>query len=386
MSTTPKRRGGVRIWTERSAALAAGLVLAVLAAEVTVRWTKRDPLHGGFQVGIADGWNGACTRLVPGHGYELLPDRCGANELGLRDRPGVGERQDGELRIIALGDSISADGAWTEILELMLSDATQRPVQVLNLGVPGYSIFNELELYRSRGESLDADAVVLQVCLNDYFPTPVFMQVGDTLLRVEDASGGLARLNRTLFERSALYRFYLYQSIRLDSDSFQLRAAAGDRALDELIALTQARGQPLAVAVFPHLGPVGVNMPEQRETAQHVAELVASRGTPHLDLRDRFEAVGFVQLRLPAGPAAWAGLEATVAKLGLPAEAAALLRGVEHDQLQLSSGGIDDPMDLVHPNFLGHYIAAQSMSDWLMGDPSWAQLLVASSEPAPVGM
>jgi len=380
------RRGGIRTWTERAAALLGGFVLAVLAAEVAVRWTRRDPLHGGFQVGIADSWNGACTRLVPGHGYELLPDRCGANELGLRDRPGVGERRDGELRIIALGDSISADGAWTELLEAMLSDASHRPVQVLNLGVPGYSIFNELELYRSRAESLDADAVLLQVCLNDYFPTPVFMHAGDTLLRVDDDSGELARLNRPLFEHSALYRFYLYQAIRIGSERFALRAAAGDAALDELIALTRARDQPLAVAVFPHLGPVGAHTPEQRETAQHVAELSTSRGTPHLDLRDRYEAVGFQQLRLPAGPAAWAELDATLAELGLPDGAAALLRTVDPDQLQLAPDGIADPTDLVHPNFLGHYIAAQSMTDWLMADPSWAQLLAGSSGPVPTGM
>ncbi|MFO0755977.1 MAG: GDSL-type esterase/lipase family protein [Byssovorax sp.] len=80
----------------------------------------------------------------------------------------------GTSRILVLGDSVAfgyginegrVEKAFPALLEGSL--AKGGPVEVVNSGVPGYSAFNERELYLAKGKALSPDVVVLQSCMND---------------------------------------------------------------------------------------------------------------------------------------------------------------------------------------------------------------------------
>lgn len=94
------------------------------------------------------------------------------NSKGLRDREYAYERPAGTARVVVLGDSVveaaqvKRDEAFTEILEARLGTA-QMPVEVLNMGVAGYSTHNQLLLYRGEGRKYRPGIVVSQFNLEN---------------------------------------------------------------------------------------------------------------------------------------------------------------------------------------------------------------------------
>jgi len=98
------------------------------------------------------------------------------NSLGFRDVEPA-PRQPGELRILALGDSITwgdylqADETWVERAERHLGKALPgRRVGVINAGVGDIGLKEELDLLEETGLSLAPDLVVVGFYLNDSRP------------------------------------------------------------------------------------------------------------------------------------------------------------------------------------------------------------------------
>ena len=151
----------------------------------------------GLILGVAEIWLRLTTPGVDGETavihrrsadpeliYELRPGadtiREGVpvriNAQGFRDDPFPTERVEGELRIVVLGDSVAAGlgvemaDAFPQRLERTLrSDPPPgfQEVQVLNLGVYGYSTTQEIRLLEARGLDMDPDLVILAYHLND---------------------------------------------------------------------------------------------------------------------------------------------------------------------------------------------------------------------------
>ncbi len=155
--------------------------------------------------------------------YQLNPDFAEHNGQGFRD---VVEytpaKTAGVTRIAALGDAAtygtSSDPSATfpkqlgRILE-QRREATGSPqrFEVLNFGVPGYSIIQELELLQTKVSGFAPDIVVLAVSLNDWeaYTSPDFDRlianstVGSVLLDFLDPANGI--LHQLLFN-SHIYR------------------------------------------------------------------------------------------------------------------------------------------------------------------------------------
>ena len=89
--------------------------------------------------------------------------------------PEWGPRQFGVARVAVLGDSytfgwgVTDDEPYPERAEALLR-AEGRPVEVLNLGVPGYNTELELELLRRALPRYEPDVVVLGYAVNDAEP------------------------------------------------------------------------------------------------------------------------------------------------------------------------------------------------------------------------
>lgn len=113
--------------------------------------------------------------------YELIPGASGnawgthveLNERGYRGRMGTPGHFPG-FRIIALGDSITFGNSlplgstYPSQLQQML-DKSATDYEVLNFGVGGYDIIQEVALLEHRALSYEPDLVVIGFCLNDVF-------------------------------------------------------------------------------------------------------------------------------------------------------------------------------------------------------------------------
>ena len=95
--------------------------------------------------------------------------RADINNLGLRDRD-VGMKESGELRILALGDSLTfgdsvpqGDTVPARLEKELNARAGSAPVRyrVVNGGIGGYSTIQELGLLRELGPTIDPDVVML---------------------------------------------------------------------------------------------------------------------------------------------------------------------------------------------------------------------------------
>jgi HEAT repeat protein/lysophospholipase L1-like esterase len=120
------------------------------------------------------------------------------NGDGLRDRSHPHERPEGARRIVMLGDSVTLgdqikpEEAFPQVLEARLR-AAGRPVEVMNVGLWGWSTRQERIAYTRLVRPYRPDAIFLAVCLND------IPELQNNLTRPPDWLAGL-------FRRSALVR------------------------------------------------------------------------------------------------------------------------------------------------------------------------------------
>lgn len=161
---------------KRAGALALGLVVAVVLAELIASWwTGRwlDELVGWMHVDVAMHRDAPAPRL-----YELRPGWRGAmdnthtaavNAMGHRGPERAWDKPAGTLRILALGGSntfgagVDDADTWPQLLEDELGGRCARPVEVWNLGVSGYETRQKLALGAAVAPRADPDAILLQV-------------------------------------------------------------------------------------------------------------------------------------------------------------------------------------------------------------------------------
>lgn len=99
-----------------------------------------------------------------------LPFVVQTNSQGLRMRTEVASPKGGRQRVLLLGDSftfgynVDDRSTYPAFLASMLEDR-----EIINAGVPGYSIPQETSLFLDRAKYCEPDVVVLQVLFNDLF-------------------------------------------------------------------------------------------------------------------------------------------------------------------------------------------------------------------------
>ena len=163
--------------------------------------------------------------------FELRPDSVVQAEVeyrvnaeGLRG-PGVAfEKPGGVRRVALLGDSI-AFGYWVaeedglaRQLEAMLNESRGGgpPVEVLNFGVPGYNLDQEIETLRSRALAFEPDVVVLAFCLND-FEGIFSYELGLVQDRTARRRSLLGRLREGVLSRSHFFAWVEYRLAELEA-------------------------------------------------------------------------------------------------------------------------------------------------------------------------
>lgn len=112
--------------------------------------------------------------LIPNHTSQRGGVECRTNSYGLRDQEIPLGKPPHTYRILVIGDStvmgfaILFDETFPERLETMLNkESDSIRFDVINAGVPGYSIYNCFEYLKRDGIRFDPDLIVLETNFND---------------------------------------------------------------------------------------------------------------------------------------------------------------------------------------------------------------------------
>ncbi len=119
-------------------------------------------------------WIPNCEVIENGTVVSIKPFKIKINSDGFRDREFSIVKPNNTIRIIALGDSftygygVEVNESWPKLLEKTLNiSLTNFSVEVLNMGVPGYNIFEQIEFFRMKGLKYDPDIVIFTFQSND---------------------------------------------------------------------------------------------------------------------------------------------------------------------------------------------------------------------------
>ncbi|MDF1800615.1 MAG: GDSL-type esterase/lipase family protein [Planctomycetota bacterium] len=305
---SPRRRG----W-RRLVALAAGLALGLLVAEVAVR-VVLDP-HGRavaaaraklprwralLEAGLFEATDtaGLQYRLRPGFEAQVLGVRYRTNSLGMRGPEVAATAPPGTRRVLLVGDSyayglgVPESATLSAQLEQLL-DEDQRDVEVLNLGVPAYQTSQELAWLEARGFGLAPDLVVLLHFGNDA-SEPAYLHDDTRRLLYTDELPLPFALKRALWS-SALYVLAAEASADTYARSGAFTAGEGatwpavSARLEALFAACAEHRLPLVVANLPTIRPGAITAdprafaPDLVDAAR-VTSLAAQHAIPVIEL------------------------------------------------------------------------------------------------------
>ncbi len=242
------------------------LALCLLIAEGVARvWY---PTHYRQPPPSQDRWTALLHRAsdVPGLSYELAPNvetrfwnvPIRTSSLGFRDDEVRADRDGRSRRICALGDSftfgfgVRGEEAYPNVLERLFDeDGRTREVEVLNMGVGGYSSADEALVLRHKALPLSPDLVTVGYFFNDPETEPVYPLHAafapvkpwqhSTLLRRIAWAARLQRI-RTLGEGD-YYRYLAAPEGRPWSALLQ--------AFRDMGAVTRPLNIPVVVVIFP---------------------------------------------------------------------------------------------------------------------------------------
>lgn len=266
-----------------------GAALLLVVLEVGSRLAGLDP-GTGMLVTSAN-----CLQRSALLGQEFRPSCTGTlantafhtNALGLR---GAEVRDDGSQRVLALGDSctwgwgVPEADAYPSVLQRELDARSGPPrYQVINAGVPGYTVHQGLLFLRQHWPALHPDIVIISYGFNDA------ARAGDieTLLATSRGRLTLLKLDDVLADWSGFYRWRrAKRSDPLAPDAPpRLTADRYERDLKEIVRLVIARGaKPVLLVIAAPFGRDPYVAAERRVAEELEVPLVEYRGP-------RFDAV-----------------------------------------------------------------------------------------------
>jgi lysophospholipase L1-like esterase len=236
------------------------------------------------------------------------------NEHGMRNPPVTKQKPEGTRRVAVIGDSI-AFGYWVPLEHTLSSHLEQilnehgrsgTTYEVLNFGVPGYNLEQEIEVLRSVAPEFEPDAVVFAFCMNDLRSARGHnFGLVNNRLKERERAGPLRRLWLFLLDHSMLCAWIEYRKeefrARREFTEGQRAGRAEDvhdegpeaarRELEagyrEAAALLEGMGVPGFVVIYP---PIECADPEYPHLWIHeaVAETAGAAGLEVVDLLDAY--------------------------------------------------------------------------------------------------
>ncbi len=253
-------------------------------------------------------------RFKPGLAYHVA-----VNDLGFRGPAAPLHKIPGTLRVLCLGASytfgtyVDDENTWPAQLETILAEKEpDLDLEVINAGISGFTIVDELAFLEEHGLQLEPDAVVLAFVLNDMAGLTRRVPSREMLRRSSEQNSGSAigRL-KTQMRQTATYNLlflikaWLLKSAGADPtlqemDIRHLLKTDYDvatielfdryrRHLAEMKHLLDARGIPLVLLIFPYWEQAAQGAPDQAQT--RLATMARELQIPTVDLLPSFRKI-----------------------------------------------------------------------------------------------
>ena len=296
------------------AVVSTGLLLFLI--EMVLRVTEAVPAR---TLEYADPilWRTNIGPLRPGQTFtdrfkRELPFRVTVNNLGLRGRDLSPAKTPGATRVLCLGDSytfgayVDDTETWPAQLEEILKERSSgREVEVVNGGISGFTIVDELDFLKEHGLDLQPDVVVLAFVLNDLADLTRRVSSREMLKRAsEEAAASALGPIKARLRQTAIYNglFMLKAYVKRASGSdptiqevdirHLLQKEYDARTLDlfeqyrghliEMKTLLDQRRIQLVLMIFPYWEQVSQNATD--EAQRRLVAMASTVGVTSLDL------------------------------------------------------------------------------------------------------
>ncbi len=387
----PRRR-----WLKRLVALGVGVLLAVVMAEIVLRfstvdspvWATADE-HCGLR--LRAGADGVFTA------EGVAEFRI--NSAGWREREIAAAKPANTLRVAVLGDSFTAafhvpmDSSFTRVLEdeLARSASSQAPrVEVLNFGVPGFGTGQALQALRHYVRDYEPDIVLLAFfAANDVADNsralsgaayrPYFVERDGELILDDSFLRDPAYLSRSDWKAKAFIAMSDYSRIvQIAAELRRGRRVAGqteqvqDRRRAGLTSTIYAEPQTDvwrdAWRVTERLI-VTMRDEARAQGAKFGVVQIADAIQVHPELAERREfmtSLGLKDLSYPG-----ARIKEACARAGIPCLDLARPMGDSAAAQGVHYHGFDESLGGGHWNEAGHRVAGRVIAQWLASDGAW---------------
>lgn len=183
-----------------------------------------------------------CVRVTDARLYGLNPKHPGISSLGFRNREIVLPKPPNTYRVVVIGDSVAygtgvpRSEAFPQRMHRLLAQRGLG-IEVINCGVPGYSTYNEVELYRNIAARLQPDLVVLAFCLNDIVSPRLHWATAGYALGADDSIPQSA-IPDPDHDRDHVRPMIAARTRMLDQRSFLTRSLFVSALFDALVSCT----------------------------------------------------------------------------------------------------------------------------------------------------
>jgi lysophospholipase L1-like esterase len=295
-------------------------VLMLFLIEMLLRVTEVVPVRT-LEYATPDMWAVNPGPLLPGQSYtdrfkSGLAYRVSTNNLGFRGSDVALHKAAGVLRVLCLGDSYTFGAyvddmeTWPAQLELALKEGMPgREVEVINAGISGFTIVDELSFLEEQGLRLEPDVVVVGFVLNDLADLTRRVSSREMLKRAsEEAASPLGsvklRLRQTaIYNALFLAKAYVRKATGSDPTLQEvdirhlLKTKYDQQTLDlfdqyrshlaRMSGLLKEKGVPLVLLIFPYWEQVSQAATDQAQ--KRMLAMAGDLGIPALDLLPAFK-------------------------------------------------------------------------------------------------
>lgn len=238
-------------------------------------------------------------------GYELKPNykfrRFNINNYGFKGKDIDIKKGKDIFRIIVLGDSITFAPGLNEkdtyafLLERYLNKSDMnRHFEVINAGVGGYNIWQNLEVYKSKAKPLSPDLVIVGVCQNDFEVTGPYyvdffgMVHGDVPEETQEGLLNNLEIYRTVSRRIKMYNMIREKgpdAIKPIAPTLSSKWINGSVPLKEFVKITKADNIPILFVIFPYEFQIKGN---DLHSDEKFTEFMKDSSIFYIDLLDNF--------------------------------------------------------------------------------------------------
>jgi lysophospholipase L1-like esterase len=289
-------------------ALLASTTLGLLVAEIVCRCMFGAPLRERMPLMEVRANKTRGFEMIPNTEHYTYLEHVRVNNIGLRGAD-CGEKEAGELRIFALGDSLTYGQGMgetetlphaieTSLTERLRASARSTPtVHVVNGGIRAYNTRQEIALLAETWQRVKPDIAVVFWFANDVDDPdldamcarfertgPVVFDLGEPLTaRAELAWHAKQILRQSALIMQARHAYTDSHWPQSTTDALDLAFRKLDGYLDELARLSRLGGFDVAVAVVP-LARIARERDAQHPLTARVRELAEKHRIPFLDL------------------------------------------------------------------------------------------------------